>query len=177
MVDIAKIEKLMVLMSKHGFDVVQAESTGEKVSLARNAAHAHIFHSGSSHAHTSTSSVSNQNVAGHKNISLESVEETHTQSIETHDKTPKQEKSVQPAGETITSPFVGTFYRSPGPDAPVFVDVGSRVKKGQPLCIVEAMKLMNEIECEMDGEVVAILVDNAKPVEFGTPLFIIAPMK
>ena len=77
----------------------------------------------------------------------------------------------------MTSPFVGTFYRSPGPDAPSFVEVGSRVKKGQSLCIVEAMKLMNEIECEIEGEVVAILVENAKPVEFGTPLFIIAPSK
>jgi len=73
----------------------------------------------------------------------------------------------------VNSPFVGTFYRSPSPDSAVFVEVGTRVKKGQTLCIVEAMKLMNEIESELDGEIVAILVENAKPVEFGTPLFII----
>ncbi|NBX17057.1 MAG: acetyl-CoA carboxylase biotin carboxyl carrier protein [Proteobacteria bacterium] len=78
-----------------------------------------------------------------------------------------------PEGNTICSPFVGTFYRSPSPDSPVFVEIGTRVKKGQTLCIVEAMKLMNEIEAEADGEVVSILVENAKPVEFGTPLFII----
>ena len=71
----------------------------------------------------------------------------------------------------ITSPFVGTFYRSPGPDAAPFVDVGTRVKKGQVLCIVEAMKLMNEIESEIEGAVVQVLVENGQPVEYGEPLF------
>lgn len=74
-----------------------------------------------------------------------------------------------------TTPFVGTFYRSPSPDADPFVEVGARVKKGQTLCIVEAMKLMNEIECEQDGEIVAILVDNGQTVEYGDPLFHIRP--
>ncbi len=71
----------------------------------------------------------------------------------------------------ITSPFVGTFYRSPGPDAAPFVDAGTHVKKGQVLCIVEAMKLMNEIESEIDGSVVQVLVENGQPVEYGEPLF------
>jgi acetyl-CoA carboxylase biotin carboxyl carrier protein len=71
----------------------------------------------------------------------------------------------------ITSPFVGTFYRSPGPDAAPFVDVGTHVKKGQVLCIVEAMKLMNEIESEIQGTVVQVLVENGHPVEYGEPLF------
>jgi acetyl-CoA carboxylase biotin carboxyl carrier protein len=71
----------------------------------------------------------------------------------------------------ITSPFVGTFYRSPGPDSVPFVDVGTRIKKGQVLCIVEAMKLMNEIEAEIDGVIVQCLVDNGHPVEYGEPLF------
>ena len=71
----------------------------------------------------------------------------------------------------ITSPFVGTFYRSPGPDSAPFVDVGTRIKKGQVLCIVEAMKLMNEIEAEIDGVIVQCLVDNGHPVEYGEPLF------
>ena len=73
--------------------------------------------------------------------------------------------------ETINSPMVGTFYRAPAPDAPPFVDVGARVKKGQTLCILEAMKLMNEFEVEFDCEIVKILVENGKMVEFGTPLF------
>ena len=71
----------------------------------------------------------------------------------------------------ITSPFVGTFYRSPSPDTAPFVDVGTRIKKGQVLCIVEAMKLMNEIESEVDGAVVQCLVENGHPVEYGEPLF------
>jgi acetyl-CoA carboxylase biotin carboxyl carrier protein len=77
---------------------------------------------------------------------------------------------------TITSPIVGVFYRSPSPDAPHFVEEGSTVKKGQVLCIVEAMKLMNEIESDVDGIVRKILVENGQPVEYGEPLFLIEPL-
>jgi acetyl-CoA carboxylase biotin carboxyl carrier protein len=76
---------------------------------------------------------------------------------------------------TITSPIVGTFYRSPSPDADPYVEEGDVVKKGQVLCIVEAMKLMNEIESELDGRVVKILAESTKPVEYGQPLFLIDP--
>jgi acetyl-CoA carboxylase biotin carboxyl carrier protein len=71
----------------------------------------------------------------------------------------------------ITSPFVGTFYRAPSPDVPNFVEVGSQVKPGQALCIIEAMKLMNEIESESTGTIVDILVENGQSVEFGQTLF------
>src|SRR5690606_11983271 len=71
-----------------------------------------------------------------------------------------------PAGKLVRSPFVGTFYRSPSPGAEAFVEVGTRVKKGDTLCIVEAMKLMNEIEAETDGVIKEILVENEDPVEF-----------
>jgi acetyl-CoA carboxylase biotin carboxyl carrier protein len=77
----------------------------------------------------------------------------------------------QEGGVFVTSPFVGTFYRSPSPDAPPFVDVGSAIKPGQALCIVEAMKLMNEIEAEFAGVVVECLVETGSPVEFGQKLF------
>ncbi len=70
----------------------------------------------------------------------------------------------------ITSPMVGTFYRSPAPDESPFVDTGDRIKTGQTVCIIEAMKLMNELEAEVSGEIVEILVQNAEPVEFGQPL-------
>jgi len=76
---------------------------------------------------------------------------------------------------TVTSPIVGTFFRAPSPEADPFVETGSKVKKGQVLCIVEAMKLMNEIESEVDGVVIKILVDNGQPVEYGEPLFLIEP--
>ncbi|MBM4136153.1 MAG: acetyl-CoA carboxylase biotin carboxyl carrier protein [Nitrospira sp.] len=77
---------------------------------------------------------------------------------------------------TVTSPIVGTFYRAPSPDADPFVEVGLKVKKGQVLCIIEAMKLMNEIESEVDGIVVKGLVENGQPVEYGEPLFLIEPV-
>jgi acetyl-CoA carboxylase biotin carboxyl carrier protein len=75
----------------------------------------------------------------------------------------------------IHSPMVGTFYRAPDPTAAPFVDIGDTVKKGQTLCIIEAMKLMNEIEADVAGTIVEIFVDNAKPVEFGQKLFAILP--
>ena len=73
----------------------------------------------------------------------------------------------------VKSPIVGTFYRSPEPGAPSFVDIGSTVKKGQVLCIIEAMKLMNEIDSEYDGEVASIYVENGQPVQYGERLFAI----
>ena len=88
---------------------------------------------------------------------------------------PKAEAKADAPGSLVSSPFVGTFYRAPSPDSPAFTEVGEKVKKGQVLCIVEAMKLMNEIECEIDGTVAEIYVQNASPVEFGEKLFRIVP--
>jgi acetyl-CoA carboxylase biotin carboxyl carrier protein len=80
---------------------------------------------------------------------------------------------VEPPADSVdvTSPFVGTFYRSPSPDAPSFVEVGSVVRPGQTLCIIEAMKLMNEIESECSGTVVEVFAQNGKAVEFGQKLY------
>jgi acetyl-CoA carboxylase biotin carboxyl carrier protein len=75
----------------------------------------------------------------------------------------------------VKSPIVGTFYRSPDPNSPSFVEVGDRVKNGQVLCIIEAMKLMNEIESEVAGEIVKIHAENGKPVQYGDPLFSVRP--
>jgi acetyl-CoA carboxylase biotin carboxyl carrier protein len=77
--------------------------------------------------------------------------------------------------KTILSPMVGTFYRAPSPDADSFVNVGDRVKEDTTLCIVEAMKLMNEIKAEMRGRIVKVLVENAHPVEYNQPLFLVEP--
>jgi len=74
-------------------------------------------------------------------------------------------------GEIIASPMVGTFYQAPSPDSPPYVKVGDKVKKGQTLCIIEAMKIMNELEAEYDLEILDILVEDGQPVEFDTPLF------
>ena len=96
------------------------------------------------------------------------------------DAAPPPPPAVKPAEDkktfTVNSPFVGTFYRSASPDSPSFVDVGQVVKKGQVLCIVEAMKLMNEIEAEQPGRLIEALVQNGSPVEYGEPLFRLEPV-
>ncbi|MDI1433822.1 acetyl-CoA carboxylase biotin carboxyl carrier protein [Polyangium sorediatum] len=84
---------------------------------------------------------------------------------------PRAVASEAEGGTYVTSPFVGTFYRSPSPEAPPFVEVGSHIREGQALCIIEAMKLMNEIESDCGGIIDEILVENGKPVEFGQKLF------
>lgn len=78
-----------------------------------------------------------------------------------------------PAGHIVKSPMVGTFYRSPSPDAKAFVEIGDSVKVGQTVCVIEAMKLLNEIEADKDGVVKAILIENGQPVEYGEPLLVI----
>ncbi len=78
-----------------------------------------------------------------------------------------------PEGHVVKSPMVGTFYRSPAPDAKAFIEVGGTVKEGQTICVIEAMKLMNEIEADASGIIKAILVENGQPVEYGQALFVI----
>lgn len=85
--------------------------------------------------------------------------------------------AVDPSLVDITSPMVGTFYRAPGPDEAFYVEVGDRIQPGQTVCIIEAMKLMNELEAELAGEIVEILADNGQPVEFGQPLMRLRPAK
>jgi acetyl-CoA carboxylase biotin carboxyl carrier protein len=81
--------------------------------------------------------------------------------------------SIEPQGHIVKSPMVGTFYRSSAPGSPPYVEIGSTVKEGQTLCIIEAMKLLNEIDADVSGVVKQILVENGQPVEFGQPLFVI----
>ncbi|MEW5746572.1 MAG: acetyl-CoA carboxylase biotin carboxyl carrier protein [Nitrospirota bacterium] len=104
--------------------------------------------------------------------------------LEVHQPSPVEKKEISRAEEpeadgrlfTVTSPIVGTFYRSPTPEAGPFVEPGTKVKKGQVICIIEAMKLMNEIESDIDGVIVRALVENGHPVEYGEPLFLIDPV-
>ena len=84
-------------------------------------------------------------------------------------------EAAKAAGNTINSPMVGTFYKAPAPDAAPFVKEGDIIKEGQTVCIIEAMKLMNEIKAEIKGKVVKIMVENGQAVEFGQPLFVIEP--
>lgn len=87
---------------------------------------------------------------------------------------PVELPAAEPEGHTVAAPMVGTFYRSGSPGAAAFAEVGQTVKQGDTLCIIEAMKLMNEIEADASGTIKAILVENGQPVEYGQPLFIIA---
>jgi acetyl-CoA carboxylase biotin carboxyl carrier protein len=87
----------------------------------------------------------------------------------------KTEADTNGAGNLVKSPIVGTFYRAPDPNSPPFVDVGDRVRVGQVLCIIEAMKLMNEIEAEVAGEILKVHVENGQPVQYGDPLFTVRP--
>jgi acetyl-CoA carboxylase biotin carboxyl carrier protein len=80
------------------------------------------------------------------------------------------------SGTTITSPMVGTFYRASNPEVPPYVEIGTVVEKGEVVCIIEAMKMMNEIEAEMRGRVLKVLVESGKPVEYGQPLFLLEPL-
>ena len=95
--------------------------------------------------------------------------------------TPAAASSAAPAADdnskyvTVKSPIIGTFYRKPAPDKPMFVEVGSTIGKGDVLCVIEAMKLFNEIESEIAGKIVKVLVDDSSPVEFDQPLFLVDP--
>ncbi len=96
--------------------------------------------------------------------------------------TPSAPAAVPPAAApkednyiTIKSPMIGTFYRQPGPDKPIFINVGDEVTPGKTVCIIEAMKLFNEIESEVKGKIVKVLVEDASPVEFDQPLFLVEP--
>ena len=104
---------------------------------------------------------------------LKIVENNNTDKLDIKEEPKEVESTVK--GESLLSPMPGTFYSSPTPDDPAFVSKGDTIKKGTTLCIIEAMKIMNEIEAECDGKIVDILVNNSEPVEYNQPLFIIDP--
>ncbi len=143
--DFAKIEKLMELMRKHGMQELSVADESLEISIKAPSAAGVPVQTAAAVVHA----------VAHEPVAAGSV------------------RPASASGKMIKSPFVGTFYRSSQPGSPAFVSVGQRVKKGEVLCIVEAMKLMNEIESEMDGVIREILVDNEHPVEFDQPLFIV----
>ncbi|MEW6171075.1 MAG: acetyl-CoA carboxylase biotin carboxyl carrier protein [Candidatus Omnitrophota bacterium] len=102
------------------------------------------------------------------------IRETEDLSIEQKQEIKTQEKSGKFI--EIKAPMVGTFYRAPSPEAPTFVEIGQAVEAGQVICIIEAMKLMNEIKNEVRGRIAEILVENGEPVEFGQPIFLVEPL-
>jgi len=98
-----------------------------------------------------------------------------TETVEVKEEAAESQRKPEKNHVAIKSPMIGTFYRSPNPESPPFIEPGDRIKPGQTVCIIEAMKLFNEIEAEISGTIVEILVENATPVEFDQPLFLVDP--
>ena len=146
--DLRKLKKLIDLVEASGISELELTEGEEKVKISRN--------SGTSYQ--------------------PQLVQSQPQLVQSQPQSTKTEETEIPTaidGDTMSSPMVGSFYRAASPDSSPFVEVGSTVKKGDVLCIIEAMKLLNEIESEHEGIIKKILVENGQPVEFGEPLFII----
>ncbi|MBL7156837.1 MAG: acetyl-CoA carboxylase biotin carboxyl carrier protein [Candidatus Omnitrophica bacterium] len=146
--NIKKIEEVIRLMEKHDLTEISIEEEGAKLHLCKGA-------------------------AGHieKTIQMPSPVATPREGRVPSAPTKEETGNVV----EIKAPMVGTFYRSPAPDAKPFVDIGLKINKGEVVCIIEAMKLMNEIKSEVKGKIVDILVENGDPIEFGQVLFLVEP--
>ena len=151
-IDFEEINKIIKLMEDKNLSEFELEIEGFKIKIGRNNTSAFRGQAPSAAAFSSVSSAPAFEGAGLE-AGLEAKSEVHA----------------------VISPMVGTFYRAPSPSSPPFVEIGDVVKKKQILCIVEAMKLMNEIESDADGVIKEIFVENGKPVEFGQKLFAIVP--
>src|ERR1700740_2821602 len=158
--DIKQIQDLIRCVSKSGVNEVSIEQEGFKITIKTNQAPTYV---------NATVPTEHQPAAAAPPGAA----------------TPAPAAATVPASEapadtskyiTVRSPMIGTFYRSASPEKPLFVNVGDEIKPGSVLCIIEAMKLFNEIESEVSGRVVKILVDNASPVEYDQPLFLVEPM-
>lgn len=156
--DLEKIEKVIELLRKHGVNQIEIEDGDFKVSVtAAPSGGGSPFYQQAPMQHLGYAPAPVATVATAPGMAADAEKKPGTISNQ----------------KLIRSPFVGTFYQSPSPDVDAFAEVGKRVKKGDTLCIVEAMKMMNEIESEFDGVIKEILVDNEQPVEFDQPLFIL----
>jgi len=144
--DLRKLKKLIDLVQESGISELEVTEGEEKVKIVKSGG------------------------AGTSYVSPASTPSAVTPAEPTPDAT---SAPAEHQGHLVKSPMVGTFYRSPSPGAKPFVEVGDTVKSGDVVCIIEAMKLLNEIECDKDGVIKAVLVDNGQPVEYGEPLVII----
>tara|TARA_B100001029_G_scaffold172053_1_gene169440 strand:- start:166 stop:621 length:456 start_codon:yes stop_codon:yes gene_type:complete len=149
--DLRKIKKLMELLEESGIAEIEVKEGEESIRLSRSSKNTQPI---------------NQQIAT-ENTQVHNVEKSEL--TETKNDT---DKSI-PEGDSIKSPMVGTFYRAASPDSKPFVEKGKKVNKGDTVCILEAMKMMNQVTAEKDGVIVDILVEDAEPVEFGQTLFII----
>jgi acetyl-CoA carboxylase biotin carboxyl carrier protein len=151
--DLRKLKKLIDLVEESGISELELTEGEEKVRISRNLpnSHAVMHHLPPQQMYMAAPAAAPAPAAA----------------------APAENQAPAVEGHVVKSPMVGTFYRSPSPDAKAFVDVGSKVSVGDTICIIEAMKLLNEIEADHGGVIKAILVENGQPVEYGEPLFII----
>lgn len=156
--DIRKVKKLIELLDESGVAEIEIKEGEESVRISRyspsNSSYVPPAHTQHISVAAPTQAAPQQQAAPAVPISVEA-------------------KPVTSSGHEITSPMVGTFYRSSTPEAKAFVELGSKVNPGDTLCIIEAMKMFNQIEADMAGTIKKILVENGSPVEFGQPLFVI----
>ena len=153
--DLRKIKKLMELLEESGIAEIEVKEGEESIKLSRNI---------SSTTNMQVPQIIQQPMQTSQPPSNQQTSDVGTSVVDNL----KEEKR-----NTVNSPMVGTFYSSASPESKPFVTVGQSVKKGDTLCILEAMKMMNQVQAESDGKIVEILVDNAEPVEFDQPLFVI----
>src|ERR1700688_264228 len=163
--DIRKIKKLIELLEESGVAEIEIKEGEESVRIARQSP-------AGSHAHPPAAAVVTHSPAAAARKPADSATRASASSGP-----PAEEASGTPiAGEgehVVTAPMVGTFYNAPAPGAKPFVEIGDEIQAGQVLCVIEAMKMMNQIESEIAGRVRAVLINNGEPVEFGQPLFIL----
>ncbi len=160
MIDLEFLERLIAAIDASGLDSIEIERGGTRVRLAKTPPAAPVIGPADSSSPAASPPAAHSAAPG-------------TPATAT-------EPAPSAAGDTsnlldVTSPMVGTFYAAPAPDAPPYVDRGKRVSRGDTLCIIEAMKLMNELESEVDGTVAEVLVENGQPVEYGQVLFRVEP--
>ena len=156
--DLRKLKTLIDLVETSGIAELEIQEGEERVRITRALAPTHAVYAPPPVAHAPPS------LGAHVHVPSSGSSVPNAEAPASH----------APEGHLVKSPMVGTFYRAGSPGAKAFIEIGDTVKEGDPLCIIEAMKLMNEIESDKAGVVKAILVENGQPVEFGQPLFVIA---
>lgn len=157
--DIKEIQELIRFVAKSGVNEVELEKDGFKLSIKANA----------------PAPMTQMVAAAPMPMPIATAPVAAPAAVPAATPAPAAAPAAESNYLTITSPMIGTFYRTPGPDKDPFVGVGDLVEPGKVVCIVEAMKLFNEIESEVKGRIVKVLVDNSSPVEYGQPLFLVDP--
>ena len=164
MMEVRELKALLNLMHENGLVELEIEDKKGKVRLVRGTVALH------DHQPTVAAVAIAPSKPGAANAQRKPGSKVTAPTV---DKAPSGSIELQPNQKLVESPMVGTFYRAASPDAVPFVEEGTQVRKGQPLCIIEAMKMMNEIEADTAGRVVSILLENGNPVEYGQPLMIL----